>query len=360
MCHESRPDAPELARDHTRAKAGAAALSYLAAGMLIALGACDGRHSQPLQPSLAVSVVSRIEIDGPAEMAPAQSAKFRVTTVSSTGTQEDITEKSAWQTSNTNILTVTGPGVVTAHDRGETDIVVTYARAFATMRVLVLESGTYRVTGHVLEGGLPVGGVRVVVTRGIGSGLTTTANAAGVFALYGVAGDVDLTASREGYQDTTRSVTVTSHTTADVPIKAIEEPLRLAGEWTLDLRSSPSCTELPAEAEHRVYPVSIVQTGASVKITLRATFYFGSKVTIDGRVLNGKATIEFPSDAVDGAWVQETLPSGGAMGISGTAQGQEVGDAIAGQLIGAFDYYGPPGPRVNCTRTDHAFCLSRL
>jgi hypothetical protein len=265
MCHESRPGTQNRARDHTRAKPGGG-LSYLAAGMLLALGACDGRHSQPLQPSLPVAVVSRIEIDGPADMAPAQSATFRATTVSSTGTREDITEKSGWQTSDTNILTVAGPGVVTAHDRGETDIVVTYAQTSATMRVLVLESGTYRVTGHVLEDGLPVAGARVVVTRGIGSGLTTTSNAAGVFALYGVAGDVDLTASREGYQDTTRSVTVTSQMTPDVPIKAIEEPLRLAGEWTLDVRSSPSCSahdapransrrpELAPVHRHAAYP----------------------------------------------------------------------------------------------------------
>jgi hypothetical protein len=358
MCHEPRPGGPKRARDDTRAKEGAA-LSCLAAGMLLALGACDGRHPQPLEPTRPVSGVSRIEIDGPADIAPAQSAKFHATAVSNTGTKEDITEKSAWTTSHTNILTVAGAGVVTAHDRGETDIAVTYAQTFATMRVLVLESGTYRVMGHVIGDGLPVADARVVVTRGIGSGLTATSNGDGAFALYGVSGTVDLTASREGYQDMTRSVTVTSHTTADVPIKALEEPLRLAGEWTLDVRSSPSCTELPAEAASRAYPVSIVQTGALLKITLRATFYFGGTVTIGGRVLNRKVTIEFPSDAVDGVWVQETLPSGGAMGISGTAQGQEVGDGIAGTLIGAFEYYGPPGPRVNCTRSDHVFHFSR-
>jgi hypothetical protein len=122
---------------------------------------------------------------------------------------------------------------------------------------------------------------------------------------------------------------------------------------------SSACTGMPAEAERREYPVSIVQSASALNITLQARFYYGSTVTITGRVLNDTVTFDLPNDPTEGAWVTEQLPSGGWLGISGTAQGRPTPNGLDGRLSGVFEIYAPPGSRTSCTQDDHTFDLIR-
>ena len=332
--------------------------AFLAAALMLTLGACERQPSLPLRPTGPTSGGVRIEIEGPTEIAPGHSVSFRAMSISPAGAREDVTHQAAWEVSAPSVLNVAGPGRVNALDRGESDIMVRFEQTGASARVMVLEPGTYRVAGLVRDR-FSIPGARVTVTSGTGSGLTTLTNAGGGFLLYGVAGAVELTASREGYQTTVRSVTVTSHMTADVAMRPVLDPLRLEGNWTLGIRSSSGCSGMPAEAERREYPVSIVQSGAALNITLQAKFYYGSTVTLTGRVLNDTVTFSLPADPVDGAWVTEQLPSGNWLAISGTAQGRPAPNGLAGQLSGGFEYYGAPGSRTSCTRDDHTFDLLR-
>ena len=53
--------------------------------------------------------------------------------------------------------------------------------------VIVVPTGTYRLTGKVLESGLPVQGALVKITSGQGSGLSRSTGFAGDYQFYGVA-----------------------------------------------------------------------------------------------------------------------------------------------------------------------------
>jgi hypothetical protein len=333
--------------------------AFLVVGLLLALGACDRRTPLPLRPTGPASAAgTRFDIEGPAEIAPGQSATFRATSTSAAGIREDVTNQAAWEVGAPDVLSVTGPGRITALRRGESDIMVQSAQLHAVAHVLVLEPGTYRLTGQVREDGFALASARVAVTSGTGTGLTALTNAAGAFVLYGVAGAIDLTVSRDGYQTTVRSVTVTSHTATDVGMRPVLDPLRLDGQWTLVIRASTACSGMPPQAERREYPVSIAQTGSALQITLHGKFYFTSAVTVTGRVLNDSLTFGLPSDPVDGPWIMEQLSSGGWLGIAGTAAGRSTPSGVAGQLSGLFEHYGT-GPRTWCTSDNHTFELVR-
>lgn len=321
--------------------------------------ACEDRKS-PWAPDVSTGV-TRVELEGPADVAPGQTASLRAMAIFGTGGRVDVTDTAVWGTSSASVLAVTAPGVVAGLERGEATISARYSGIRAVRRILVLEPGTYRLTGRVLWGAEPVAGARVVVSRGIGSGLATTSSSLGAFALYGVAGDIDLTISQDGFHAMTRTLAVASHVTADVSLEPSEAPFEMAGDWILTVQAASSCPDWPAEANVRTYRASVTQSGSSISIELRADRWIWDTpvVRIQGRVLSRTVTIEFPGDAVDGAWVQEQLPSGNVVQIAGLAQGTASSDGVVGRLSGAITLSTPAFARAGCTSAEHAFRLAR-
>jgi hypothetical protein len=321
--------------------------------------ACDDRKS-PWAPDVPAGV-TRVELEGPADVAPGQTASLRAMAIFATGGRVDVTDTAVWGTSSASVLTVTAPGIVAGRERGEATISATYSGIRAVRPILVLEPGTYRITGRVLWGTVPVAGARVVVSRGIGSGLATTSGSVGAFALYGVAGDIHLTISQDGYSETTRTLTVASHATADVSLEPSEAPFDLSGDWILTVQAASSCRDWPPEANERTYRAAVTQSGPSISVELRADRWIWgtSVVRIEGRVFSRTVTIEFPDDPIGGAWVQEQLPSGSVVEIGGLAQGTASGDGVAGRLSGEIRWSTPALARAGCTSADHAFRLAR-
>ena len=321
--------------------------------------ACVDRNV-PWTPDVPTAV-TRLELEGPADVAPGQTALLRAMATFGTGGRVDVTDTAVWGTSSESVLAVTAPGNVAGRERGEATISATYSGIRALRSILVLEPGTYRITGRVLGGTVPVPGARVVVSRGIGSGLATTSGSLGAFALYGVAGDIDLTISQEGFHAVTRRLVVASHVTADVSLEPSEAPFEMTGDWILSVQAASSCRDWPAEANVRTYRASVTQSGPDLSVELRADrWIWGSPVVrIEGRIFSRTVTIEFPGDAVDGAWVQEQLPSGNVVQIAGLAQGTASSDGVAGRLSGEITLSTPAFARAGCTSADHAFRLAR-
>jgi hypothetical protein len=86
----------------------------------------------------------------------------------------------------------------------------------ASAIVMVLPTGTFLLTGIVSDGDVPVGGATVTVTAGQGAGLSASTSVYdGSYLLYGVAGDVRVQVSKDGYATAIRTLTINSNGTAD-------------------------------------------------------------------------------------------------------------------------------------------------
>ena len=92
---------------------------------------------------------------------------------------------------------------------------------------MVLPQGTYRVSGVVRDAGLPVMGARVEVAGASAQGLSGTPH--GEYRLYGVAGDVELRATREGYRENTKRLLITDHQVVNFDLELSASRARARG-----------------------------------------------------------------------------------------------------------------------------------
>ena len=101
-------------------------------------------------------------------------------------------------------------GLATGHDRGEAAVFASFGGRSSGKTVLVLPAGTFMLSGGVFDQGEPAPGVRIAVVAGPAAGLETVTDSGG-YRLYGVSGEVDVRATKPGYLDQTKRVTVTSN-----------------------------------------------------------------------------------------------------------------------------------------------------
>jgi hypothetical protein len=106
----------------------------------------------------------------------------------------------------------------------------------STALVLVLEAGTFKVSGKVTEsetgGGLR--SVQIRIESGPQQGLTTTTDNLGRYALYGAAGPIELSASTEGYRREVHPRTVTGSAIDDFVLSPIAPTPNISGAWTFE------------------------------------------------------------------------------------------------------------------------------
>ena len=175
--------------------------------------ACDHSPSAPTvlnsPPPGAPSVV-RLEIDGPPTLAPGASAQFSAIEHLADGTSRRVAGPISWRSSS-SVCEVTPLGLVTAIERGETVLTAAIDNRSSTREVIVLPDGTFRLTGTVTEAGvgLPIAGARLEVIASPPSPLVTFTDGGGRYRLYGVAGDIQLRVTKEGYPTHSEPVVVT-------------------------------------------------------------------------------------------------------------------------------------------------------
>ena len=105
----------------------------------------------------------------------------------------------------------------------------------ASMPVLVLERGTFKLSGRIVEtGDRPLEGVSIDVVSGTGAGLRATANSLGEYALYGVAGPTQLRVSGNGFTPQVRDLVVTADTIAENFVLAPKRTARSRHRRRLD------------------------------------------------------------------------------------------------------------------------------
>ena len=245
---------------------------------LAAVAACERSPTQPFDG------VKNLEVTGPSTGAPGETLRYVATAHYADGSTRDVTGEVTWRGSGP--FTFTSPGVATATVNGEWDFLVTFHVFKVQMRVLVLEPGTFKMTGTLGEqgGGLPQFGGRIEIVSGVGQGKLAFG---GDYRFYGVAGPIRVEVSGAGYVTSVHDINVTGHLVHNFELELLETPVDVAGDWTLTLGPPPSdCPAgLPDLAQTRSYNLAVIQKGRILELRLRGPtlqvvndFYTGGSV----------------------------------------------------------------------------------
>jgi hypothetical protein len=370
------------------------------AAMAAFLLACGKTPTQP-EPVQKPSppTLTAIRLTGPTALAPGATGQFSAIAEHSDGSSEDVTATASWSIlwtgpdrdhTGPNVLSIIGAGTVQALAQGEASVRVqipfqgSSPATTPTLPVLVLEPGTYRISGTVTSAGLPESAA-IEIVSGRGIGLRTTSNSlggVGRYALYGAAGNVELRVSADGFDQQIRRIVVTDNMTSDFDLGPLVTPTDVSGSWVVTLSASPSCRAmLPEIGWEREFDVSITQQGTRLSFTRTSpTFYESCTIghspgTEEGRIFGQTLSSLITGDTYGSDYsypcLFDRLSATEWLGISGFVQGAVAGSVIRGTLDttqgGAFDLYESPStatapvgpPKAICHAKDHSMTLRR-
>jgi hypothetical protein len=90
-------------------------------------------------------------------VAPNEEAQFTAIAERSDQTTVDVTKDTTWRTSDAAVLPVSSAGVATGRERGEATLLASFGgHSSVKANIYVLPSGTYRLSGRILDEGVPV------------------------------------------------------------------------------------------------------------------------------------------------------------------------------------------------------------
>jgi len=320
------------------------------AGAVIFAIACQ-EHQSPIKPTRAAPahVLLSVHIDGPDSLAPEASVQLHLQKQYADGTTEDATSQAVWSSSDITVVQISATGFARGAGRGAAQI--TAAAGLSAVRsMLVLEDGTFALSGRVLEDNLGVSGMAVSVTSGIGQGLRTLTDATGAYVLYGVAGAVMVSVSKDGYVGVTQSLLVQGATYApDIIVHQTSGPTDFSGQWRLTIARAASCTALPDDTALRSYDVKLSQAGAKATMQLTSKdMWKGRTATVTAHV-TGRAIDILLTAVRDGYYsfyspnllydVLETLDGQRFLGVQGIVHLDGSTVPMIGALNGSFDVF---------------------
>jgi len=342
--------------------------------------ACSGCNRSPASPSNVPASSIKLSITAPYAIAPGQTVSFVATASLSDGTTQDYTRKVAWSAFPTSVLSITGDtGEATALAAGDVTIAARFGMggpgSQAQITRTVLPPNTYRLTGTVLESGLPVQNATVVVVSGTGAGLSATTGGDGGYRLYGVAGVIQVKFTKPGYDDIVKPFTATQDDVLDFPEAHQTAALpSLAGTYTLTLSADPGCPTPPGGVaplpdnfrQPRSYAVSVTQDGPALTLTLTGPAIMPQENHFTGR-LEPDAT-EFQigfgyfGDGLDDG-VAEQVSSMQWFVFGGQVPAHKSGSAMTGHLDGALEVYTSSSPTsyilaAQCIASNNQFTLT--
>jgi hypothetical protein len=334
----------------------------LLAALVFTLSCNHSSPTAPPPPPPGHSAATRLEILGNISLTAAgQTSQLTAKASFADGTTQDVTTTGTrWEgSSNTNVGSVSPSGLFTAVGLGEVSVSASYGSQFAYVSVLILPSGTFKLSGYVYEsGGIQLCGDRVEILDGPSAGQSYSGCG---YRFYGVSGDLHVRASKEGYQAETKSISMTGHQTLDFTLAPLIPPTSVAGRYTLTLTASSSCTQLPKDAMTRTYIATVDQDGARVRVTLTgATFlheYDSPGNQFSGEIHGNAITFGFGGNDEEGQYdFLEQLSPSTRLSVTGTAVGVTTPAGMTLQLTGALTINY--GALPSCTATDHQLVFS--
>jgi len=251
-------------------------ITFVTALLVFSVTACEKSPTRPsvvapppTQPAGATSLQS-IRIEGPGSVPPGTTAQFTAIGQISDGTTRDLTSTVTWRSSDAGVLAISASGEATAGRAGEATIAAENNGKRAGLEVLVLTPGRFRLTGLVSDSGIPLAGMTVDLLDGSRASMSTRTDAAGIYRLYDVAGDIEVRVSGQGYPEQVNRLTVTADARSDFAFTSRSD---FAGSYRLTITASARCPSnvpwaLPPEAKVRAYDATITQTGPRLNVAL--------------------------------------------------------------------------------------------
>jgi hypothetical protein len=266
-------------------------------------------------------------------------------------------------------FTSAGVAVADASGRGETPVSALYGGKSGSIQVLVLETGSFKLSGVVSEsGGGSLDGVTVAVLSGTGQDLQATTGGHGHYALYGVAGPVRLRAAADGFAPQVHDVVVVGNDATDTfALTRLAAPADVSGVWTMTVSPSPSCRAgLPVIARGRTYQVQFTQQDTHLQVEISSpTLQVFNPYGNDDSILGSRVRFIFVGDTDYGEWstpaLYDHLSATETFGFDGSVDGTVTGSEIRGTMNGDLVYWNAPtyGPAWYCRATNHVVILRR-
>ena len=345
---------------------------------------CHGSSTAPSPgvtppPGVTPTFIS-LAIQGPSRIAPGETAQFTATATMSDRTMQDYTTKVNWVAYPNNVLTVTrDTGQVTGVASGDAHVSVTapsdcWSGCHPNAAITVLPPNTYRLTGKVVESGLPVQGATVTVLSGTGSGLSSATRYDGQYGLYGVAGTVQIKVTKAGYEDLVKTISVMQNDVLDFPEARQSQRLpSIAGPYVLTLQPDPGCSTesfnnipaLPSDLRQpRSYAVQLSQDGPSLHVAGAAPMFLPPSDHFDGRIKPDGIEFQFGDGYIgygpNNAFTAHLSPTQ-ALSYEGLISAAQSGSAIVGRLDGevqAFDVSALYRFIGDCRASNHKFAMT--
>jgi hypothetical protein len=292
-----------------------------------------------------------LRITGPQSFGPGTTANYKATWHHGNGVTSDVTSLASWS-SDPDFISMNPGGIAVGHTRGEAAVVARYEDEVDTWPVVILEPGTFKLTGHVVESGSAfsqgIAGASIEVVAGTGSGLRTmTTDHTGAFALYGVAGDVSLAVTANSYQKQVLAVTVRpAFTSVHVQMSPAEGVAgSLTGRWSLTLQSS-GCAQLPPEVRVRNYAADVWHTGQQRLVVKLSGPSLTRSEALIGQVIGDDISIQipyWPGDVVEFPEYALVEAFGArSLSIHGLIRARLDGATAAGAFEGVLTYVSAP------------------
>jgi hypothetical protein len=314
----------------------------VAAALVLGLMSCHKTPTSP-SPSGPVTVVV-LKLVVPSEIAQGETVQLIANATRSDGSVENVTAQVEWTVRSdaaSSVLSVTATGLATGRERGEEIVTARFDGRTDQATIVVLPKGTFRLAGTVSDNGIGLEKATVTVISGVGEGLIAPTDARGYYALYGVAGQVEVRATRDGYLDSSQQVNVTSHGSHSFEMVASRPRIDLGGTYTLTVSAegtSGPC--LPEPLKRRIYTATVEQTGADLSVSLSGVDFViardGSGNSFRGVVAaTGEATFSIRPATVwdyDGPDVVEQLSDGTALCVAGSIIARSTPTGIFGTV----------------------------
>lgn len=367
-------------RSHLTPRKLARTTTYWALGATILVGlaaaSCDSREPRnPVEPGPPVPTLVRLELRVPKSIAPGESAQLTVNAVRSDNSVENVSGQARWDSSNRNILEISSTGVATGVARGEAVIFVAHQTQKASAPTFVLPAGTYRLDGTITDSGVRLPGVSVAVIEGVGENLTTTTEANGKYALYGVSGRVRLLAKASGYLDQIQAIDVTDHRAFDFEMR-VGQRTDVRGQYRLTIDrpspSHPSCAG-PEVPQTRSYDATVEQDGPHLTVRLSDADFIitGGRGNAFTGAIDGSDRVTFFLGEQDWYYypelvqdLVERMSATQSLVINGTVTAGLTPSGISGTMGGAFllaegTAGGPPSRYTRVCHGIHRFEMVR-
>jgi hypothetical protein len=317
-----------------------------ASAVVLGLVSCHKSPTSP-SPSGPVTTIIGLTLVVPSEIPPGATVQLIANATKSDGSVENVTRQAEWTVRSDaarSVLSVTATGLATARERGEEVVTARFVGLMDQATIVVLPKGTFRLAGTVSENGIGLENGTVTVISGIGEGLIAPTDARGYYALYGVAGQVEMQATRDGYLDRTQQVNVTSHGSQSFEMVASRPRIDLSGTYTLTVSaegtSGPCLPGFPEPLKRRIYTASVEQTGPDLSVSLSGVDFViardGSGNSFRGVVAaTGEARFSIRPATVwdyDGPDVVEQLSDGTALCVAGSIIARSTPTGIFGTV----------------------------